>query len=127
VRLFQGQVVVAVAAVGYNSHSQCQGESAEAVGLKIDPTQSGNLQMLEDSCYKVAGHTVGAHQGKLQAACIHNQAAVLLAHQVPSYPEDEEGDSLAEDSHLTLDFWHDSAKIEFAHLYMYRTKTYNAM
>jgi hypothetical protein len=117
------QVVVGVAAVGYSSHIQCQGESAEVAGLKTDPTLSGNLQMLEDSYHKVvAGHTVGAHQCKLQAACNHNQAAVLLAHQVPSWTEDEEGDSPAEDSHLTLGFWHDSAKIQFAHLYMYRTK-----
>ena len=81
-------------------------------GLKTDPTLSDNLQMLEGSCHKVAGHTVVAHQDKVQAAYNHNQAVVLLVHQAhPSLPEDEEVGSPAENSHLTLDFWHDSAKI----------------
>jgi hypothetical protein len=104
---FQGQTAVEVAAVDYNSHNQYLGESVEIVAA-TDPTQFDSHQMLEDSYHKVAE----VSQDKLQAAYNRNQAAVGVAHQVgPSLPEDEEGDSPAEHSHLTLGFWYDSAKI----------------
>jgi hypothetical protein len=73
----------------------------------IDPTQSDNPQMLEGSYHKVAEerHIVGVPQDRLQAACNHNQAvASVPPHADPNLTEDEEGDSPAENSHLTLGF-----------------------
>ena len=105
--------VAEVAAAGYNSHTQYQGELYEIAGFETDPIQSDSHQMLEDSYRKVAEvhHTVVVPQDRLQAAYNHNLAAGVV-HQVgPSSTEDEEGDNPAENSHLTLDFWHGSAKI----------------
>ena len=113
VQQFQWQIVaVGLASVGYISHNQRQRGTAVIAGLKTDPTLSDNHQMLECRCHKFDGHTVFDNKDKSQAACNHSQAVVLLVHQAhPSLPEDEEGGSPAENSHLTLDFWHDSAKI----------------
>jgi len=85
----------------------------EIVGFETDPTQSDSHQMLGDNYHKVAEvhRTVAVPQDKPQAAYNHSLAAGVAQKVGPSLTEDEEDDSPAENSHQTLDSWHDSAKI----------------